>query len=97
VESASRLHLRVVPKAANAGIAGRYGDAWKVRVRATPERGAANEAVLSLLAQTLSLPRANISLVSGHAARDKIVLVAGITQAEIESRLASAERKDERR
>lgn len=97
MESASRLHLRVVPRAESAGIVGRHADAWKVRVRAAPERDAANEAVLTLLAQTLSLPRANISLVSGHASRDKIVRVAGITQADSESRLASAERKDVRR
>jgi len=65
-------------------------------VRAPAERGAANEAVLGLLAQVLVVPRNSISLVSGIARRDKIVQLAGITQAEIERRLASAERKDVR-
>jgi uncharacterized protein len=76
---------------------GRHGDAWKVRVTAPPERGRANDAVLELLATTLALPRASVSLVSGHGGRDKIVELAGISEAELEGRLASAERKDVRR
>ena len=71
-------------------MAGRHGDGWKVRVAAAPERGRANEAVLALLAETLSVPRADISLVSGSSARDKIVELAGIPPEEIDRRLASA-------
>lgn len=65
-----------------------------MRVTAAPERGRANDAVLALLSETLSVPRARVSIVSGHAARDKIVELAGITDAELHRRLASAERKD---
>ena len=91
------MRLRVVPGASRTGVVGRHGAAWKVRVTAQPERGRANEAVLDLLSDTLSLPRGSVSLVSGHGGRDKIVELAGITEAELESRLASAERKDVRR
>jgi uncharacterized protein (TIGR00251 family) len=93
----TRLRLHVVPGAGRTGVVGRHGAAWKVRVTAPPERGRANDAVLELLSDTLSLPRASVSLVSGHGGRDKIVELAGITGAELESRLASAERKDVRR
>lgn len=67
---------------------GRYGEAWKVRVNATPERGRANEAVLELLAETLSVPRGDVRLVSGHTARDKIVELHGIAEAETVRRLS---------
>jgi uncharacterized protein len=90
------VRLRVVPGAARAGVVGRHGDAWKIRVTAPPERGRANEAVVELLSATLGVSRASVSLVSGHGGRDKIVELAGITEAELEQRLASAERKDVR-
>ena len=90
------MRLRVVPGAARAGVVGRHGDAWKIRVTARPERGRANEAVVELLSATLGVSRASVSLVSGHGGRDKIVELAGITEAELEQRLASAERKDVR-
>jgi uncharacterized protein (TIGR00251 family) len=84
------VRLRVAPGAAKPGVVGRHGEAWKVRVAAAPERGKANEAVLELLAETLAVPRASVTLVSGSASRDKIVELSGISPDEIERRLATA-------
>jgi len=89
-EDRTRLRLRVAPGSARAAVVGRHGDGWKVRVAARPERGRANAAVLALLAETLSLPRTSVSLVSGSGSRDKIVELAGIPPEEIDRRLASA-------
>ncbi len=88
--SSTRLRLRVSPGAARSTVVGRHGDAWKVRVAAPPEHGKANEAVLTLLAETLTLPRSSVALVSGGASRDKIVELAGLAPDEIDRRLASA-------
>jgi uncharacterized protein YggU (UPF0235/DUF167 family) len=73
---------------------GRHGSGWKVRVAAPPENGRANEAVVALLAETLAVPRRNISLVAGHGGRDKLVDLAGIAPDETERRLAAAGRKE---
>jgi uncharacterized protein (TIGR00251 family) len=97
VTTAARVRLRVVPGAGANAIVGRHGDAWKIRVGAPAERGAANDALLRLLAEALGLGRRDVTLVSGHGARDKIVELAGLTPAEVERRLASAERKGFRR
>lgn len=86
----TRLRLRVSPGAARAAVVGRHGDAWKVRVAAAPERGKANAAVLTLIADTLAVPRSAVTLVSGGGSRDKIVELAGIEPDEIERRLATA-------
>ena len=91
----TRLRVRVVPGAKKPGLAGRYGTAWKVRVSAPAERGAANDAVLELLAAALGVRLRDVRLVSGHASRDKIVELAGLPPAETEARLAAANRKDE--
>jgi uncharacterized protein (TIGR00251 family) len=83
----TRLRLRVAPGSRRPGIAGRHGDGWKVRVAQPPEDGRANDAVVALLAETLELPRGAVSIVSGHAARDKIVAVDGIASDEADRRL----------
>ena len=85
-----------MPGATRAHLVGRHGDAWKVAVTAPPERGAANAAVLQLLADTLAVPAAALALVSGHRSRDKIVQLAGIARAELDDRLAAAERRGRR-
>lgn len=92
----TRLKLRVSPGSRRPGIAGRHGDAWKVRVAEPPEDGKANEAVLRLLADTLDLPRSSVALVSGQSSRDKIVALDGLDQAQTERRLASAGKEGER-
>src|SRR3954453_13920116 len=86
----TRLRLRVSPGATRGGVVGRHGDAWKVRVAAPAEGGRANDAVVRLLAETLSVPREAVQLVSGQSSRDKIVELAGIDGNLVERRLTSA-------
>jgi uncharacterized protein len=92
----TRVRLRVSPGAARAGVVGRHGEGWKIRVATAPEGGRANEALIRLLADTLSVPRDAVSLVSGHSGRDKIVELAGLGPAQIERRLTSAAGKERR-
>ena len=92
----TRLRLRVVPGSARAEVVGRHGEAWKLRVAAPAEAGRANDAVVRLLAEALSLPRASVTLVSGHGTRDKIVELAGIDPGEIDRRLSSAAGEERR-
>jgi uncharacterized protein YggU (UPF0235/DUF167 family) len=70
-------------------VVGRHGAGWKVRVTAAAERGRANEAVIALLASTLAVPRARVTLQSGGTSRDKTFVVHGIEAEEVEARLAS--------
>jgi uncharacterized protein (TIGR00251 family) len=90
----TRLRLRVSPGAKSAGVVGRHGEAWKVRGPAPPEGGRANEAIVRLLADALSVPRDAVTLVSGHGARDKIVRLAGLDSTQVERRLFAAAGKE---
>jgi uncharacterized protein len=89
-ERTTRLRLRVSPGATRTELAGRHGDAWKVRVSAAPERGRANDAVLGLIAERLRLPRTAVSVVSGRTSRDKIVELRGLSPGEAARRLEQA-------
>lgn len=85
-----RLRVRVVPGARRSAVVGRLGDAWKLRVHAPPERGRANAEVVALLADTLGLQREDVRVVTGHAARDKVVELAQISHEDAERLLVSA-------
>ena len=91
----TRLRLRVSPGATRAGVVGRHGEGWKIRVAAPPEGGRANDAVVRLLADTLSVSRDAVTLVSGHGGRDKIVELTGIDSDRVERRLTAAARKEQ--
>lgn len=91
----SRIRLRVAPGARQSAIVGRYGEAWKVRVAAAPEKGKANEMLIRLLADGLELRPDALRLVTGHAGRDKLVEVRGVGQAELERRLVELSREQE--
>jgi uncharacterized protein (TIGR00251 family) len=86
-EPTARLRLRVAPGAGRDEIVGRHGDAWKIRVTAAPERGKANDAVLRLLSERLGLARSELAVVAGHAARDKVVELTGISLQEAARRM----------
>ena len=88
----TRIALRVSPGAKSTEFVGRHGAAWKMRVTAPPEDGRANDAAVGLLADTLGVPRASLSLIVGAAARDKVVEVRGLAPDEAERRLARAGR-----
>ncbi len=85
-----RLSIHVAPGARRPGLVGRYGDGWKVRVSAPPERGRANDAVAALLAVTLGISRRDVTVVAGSTSRDKVVALTGLTSADVEERLARA-------
>ena len=90
MNGSTRLQLRVSPGAARAGVVGRHGAAWKIRVAAPPEDGRANDAVVRLLADMLGLRRSDVEIVAGLGARDKVVTLAGIAPDELDRRLATA-------
>lgn len=67
-----RLALRVTPGARAEGIEV-AGDRLLVRVRARPQDGAANEAVLALLARALGTATSRLQMLRGATSRDKLV------------------------
>jgi len=69
-------------------VDGWLGEALKVRVTAKPERGKANEAVVSLLADTLRIPKKDITISSGTSSSRKTLKINGLMDNEIRSRLS---------
>jgi uncharacterized protein (TIGR00251 family) len=64
-------------------VAGRHGNAIKIRVKAPPVDGAANEELIRFLAKRLGVPRSLIRLVSGASSRQKRITIDGMTPEDI--------------
>lgn len=76
------VRVRVTPKGGRDAIGGIEAlsdgqPVLKVRVRAAPEDGAANEGVRRLIAKTLKLPASAVSLEAGTTARLKTFVILG--------------------
>ena len=81
--------LRVQPRARRNAIVGLHGDALKVALTAAPVDGAANAALLALLAEALGLPARALRLLHGERSRSKTVHVVGLGAAALRARLAA--------
>lgn len=68
--------MRVTPGASREDVKIADGGPVQLRVTARPVDGAANEAVLRLLAAALSCPRRDLTLLRGDSARVKLIGVA---------------------
>lgn len=80
------LALHIQPGASKSGIAGRHGDALKVRIQAPPVEGAANAALLAFIAQALGLAPREVKLLRGEKSRQKTLWVA-LTPEAVQARL----------
>ena len=59
----------------------------KVRVRARPIEGEPNDALIRLLAKSLGVPKSAVSLRRGGQSRSKMIVVQGLDDEELRSRL----------
>ena len=84
------LTLRLTPKSSRDALEGveRLSDGrsvLKARVRAVPEDGEANAALLKLVAKALGLPVRSLSLASGASGRTKVIRIEGSVEAALAS------------
>ena len=73
-----RFAVRLTPRAGRDAVDGVVDGILRVRVAAPPVDGAANDALLRLLASELDVPRRAVRLVSGDTARQKVVATGDI-------------------
>lgn len=80
------ITVRVIPRSSKNSLEWDQGT-LKARITAPPVDGAANEALVALLAERLGVPRRAISIVRGARGRQKVVEIVGMTGEEVERAL----------
>jgi uncharacterized protein (TIGR00251 family) len=81
-----RINVRVIPRSSKNLIEWEEG-ALKVHLTAPPVDGAANDALIALLAQCLRVHKRDIQIVRGTTGRSKIVEISGISAETIEMKI----------
>ena len=84
------LTVKAVPRAAKSEIAGVDDDWLRVRVKAPPVDGKANEALVKFFAGFFGVPKGAVALVSGDTARLKRVRITGLFAAQAKEALSAA-------
>jgi len=82
-----RVFVRVRPRASRNEVVGTHAGRLKVQVTAPPVDGAANQAVVDLLADYFGVPRRSVSIARGSSGRDKTVAVESLGRASVEARV----------
>ncbi len=83
-----RIAVRLSPRASRDELGPFEGDTLRMRVTAPPVDGRANRALVRLLAKRLRVARGDVRVVVGETARQKVVAVEGLDEAEVRRRLA---------
>lgn len=67
------LMVKVVPNSQKNEIVGFADSILKVRIKAPPDKGKANEELIDFLSEQLSISKSKIQILSGHSSRLKKV------------------------
>jgi uncharacterized protein len=76
-----RFAVRLTPRAGGDRIDGVTDGVLRVRVSAPPVDGAANDALVRLLAATLGVPAGRVHVARGRRGRDKVIEIDGLDAA----------------
>ena len=84
-----RFNVRVQPRASKDEVVGYSNGVLRVRLRAPPVEGAANEALIEFLADELGVSRRHVRIVSGIGSRNKVIEVDDLARPALDRILSS--------
>ncbi|HPD60707.1 MAG TPA: DUF167 domain-containing protein [Thermodesulfobacteriota bacterium] len=90
-ESGVTFPVIVQPRSKKNGVVGFSEGALRVKVTAPPVEGAANEAVIELLSQTLRIKKSNIAILKMKTSRRKLIQCKGVSMNEMKSFISHIE------
>ena len=83
VEGGVRISVLVQPRSSRLRFGPLHGDRVKIAITNPPVDGAANQAVIDLVAKTLGVAKRAVSITAGQTSRRKTVQVMGVDAASV--------------
>jgi hypothetical protein len=78
------LSVRIQPRASKNEVVTMENGGLKIRLTSPPVDGAANEALIRFLAETLSVAKSQVEIISGHTAREKRIRISGVNEDDVD-------------
>lgn len=69
------LSLHIQPGAKKSELTGEHGERLKIKIKAPPVEGEANDCLIEFLAKKLKVSKAKVHLLAGESSRQKLVLI----------------------
>ena len=79
------LRVRLTPNGGRNALGAYQAGVLNARVASAPVDGAANKALITMVAKELDVAKSRITLHSGETSRDKAVRIEGVTAVELET------------
>jgi len=86
----ARIAVKVHPRARRTALNGRFGEAYKLDLAAPPVDGKANEECVRFFAELAKVPRSRVRIVTGATARNKVLDIEGVDQANLDRLIDNA-------
>jgi uncharacterized protein (TIGR00251 family) len=83
------FHVIASPRASRSEIIGIYQDRCKIKIKAPPVDGEANEALIAFISKFFKLPKKQVILQRGSTGKQKTFLLSGLTVETATEALAS--------
>lgn len=81
------VDIKVVPGASRTRLLGALGDRLKIAVSAPPEKGKANQAVISFFAKSVGVRRSDVRVISGLTSAGKTIRIDGVPSQKVRALL----------
>ncbi len=88
IRNGDALAVRVLPRSRQNEILGLQSDGRiRIRLKAVPEGGKANQALIEFLAAVVQVPPSSIHIITGTSSQNKLVLFDGLDSREVISHI----------
>jgi uncharacterized protein (TIGR00251 family) len=77
------IDVHVIPRSSKSEIIGQHDGALKVKLKALPVEGAANDELIDLLSKQFGASRSDIDIISGRSSKKKRIRISGTDLAKI--------------
>ena len=82
-----KLQIKVIPSSSKDCIVGWLDDTLKIKVKAPPDKGKANKAVINVIEKSFVLLKGTVQIESGFTSSKKVITISGYTDHEITAKL----------